>query len=205
MPPVSSSMPLPLPILRDILQDLRKCGSSASDFIISLLQCREPDVVAEVQLIADGFDGIMDEALKNPECTEVVCSWASKFIADECSDEIQTLVKDKSSLQIKAAEISLEKIQDLAIDKIGQIMQQLTPNTWKLLDMLLNADKRSNYYRRTRSNALKQGQRQRERGGDRNKSDSHKDLDEDTEFEDLDDEDMPEDRYATKSRVLLAG
>ena len=80
--------------------------------------------------------------LKHPKSSENTWAWASNLIKQKYSQDIRDLADIENGWHFGALKASEKKLADFRIEDMAEKMQELAPELWDLLGLMLTANSR---------------------------------------------------------------
>jgi hypothetical protein len=127
--------------LDSILHTFELSDISISNFIIFLLKndsfrkhaCTK-DLVAHSTLVMDAF-------LSHPGSSKSMWDWANNIVKRKYAAAIQDLADKDNGWHFGALHASESKLQEFQIENMATRMQQLAPELWDMLGLMLSANR----------------------------------------------------------------
>jgi hypothetical protein len=114
-------MPLSKIQLDEIITKLHSYSSTPGDFIITLLASKDHTDDNTVHDINQNADKILGSLVRNPGTAIVAFQWAHKAAMRTYTDQIHTLVHDKTGLQFRAKHCTAQSLKDFEIMALAEV------------------------------------------------------------------------------------
>jgi hypothetical protein len=142
-------MPLSKLQLDEILMKLYSYTSSPADLIVTLLGSVDYIAHDAVHNIHRNADNILESLAQNPGTSVDTIHWAHQTTCTmrTYTDQICTLVEDKTGIQFNAKCCTVQSLKDFDILGLAEQIKVKAPYLWELLGVLLAADSGANVFR----------------------------------------------------------
>jgi hypothetical protein len=140
-------MPLSKLQLDEILMKLYSYALSPTDLIVTLLGSADyidHDAVHDIHWNADN---ILESLAQNSGTSVDTIYWAHQTTMRTYTDQIRTLVEDKTGIQFNAKHCTVQSLKDFDILGLAEQIKVKAPYLWELLGVLLAADSGANVFR----------------------------------------------------------
>ena len=125
-----------------ILQAFELSDTTVSNFILLLLKddsfrehaCTK-DLIAHSTHILDAF-------LSHPKSSKSAWDWANNFFKQNYAASIRELADKDNGWHFNALHASQYKLQEFQVEDMAKNMQQLAPELWDMLGLMLSANRR---------------------------------------------------------------
>lgn len=144
----------------EIVQALHQYHLPLSDVLISMVKCFPESEL--ITIFANDLPYFLSTLANNVTMARPVKQWAHTQIAGECASEISILLSLKNGLHFSARQTTSAQLELLDIDELASKMENLTPHTWKMLDILHEANEGA---RKSRRKEDKQQEKVRQKKG----------------------------------------
>jgi hypothetical protein len=115
---------------------------TASNFVLSLLQDSRLQDLPCVQNLIDQTNEILLAFYEHPKSSKLTLEWASDLIKSRYAESVRELAKKENGWHFGALRASAKKLQEFRIEEMAQKMEELAPELWDLLGLMLSADRR---------------------------------------------------------------
>jgi len=125
-----------------VIQSLETCNVTASDFVLSLLRDNRLQDQPCVRNLIDRTDEILLAFYEHPMLSKSTLAWANDLVKSRYAESVRELAKKENGWHFGALRASTKKLQEFRIEDMAQKMEDLAPELWDLLGLMLSADKR---------------------------------------------------------------
>ena len=125
-----------------MIQSLETHNVTASGFVLSLLRDNRLQDQPCVQNLIDQTDEILLAFYEHPKSSKSTLAWANDMVKSRYAESIRELAKKENGWHFGALQASAKKLQEFRIEDMAQKMEELAPELWDLLGLMLSADKR---------------------------------------------------------------
>jgi len=115
---------------------------TASNFVLLLLQDNRLQDLPCTQNLIDQADEILQALYKHPKSSKSALMWANDLMKSQYATSVQELANKQNGWHFGALRASAQKQQEFRIKDMAQKMEELAPELWDLLRLMLSADKR---------------------------------------------------------------
>jgi hypothetical protein len=139
-------MPLSKLQLDEILMKLYSYALSPTDLIVTLLGSADyidHDAVHDIHWNADN---ILESSAQNSGTSVDTIYWAHQTTMRTYTDQIRTLVEDKTGIQFNAKHCTVQSLKDFDILGLAEQIKVKAPYLWELLGVLLAVDSGANVF-----------------------------------------------------------
>ena len=128
--------------LREVIQSLETHNVTASNLVLSLLRDKRLQDQPCAQNLVDQTDEILLAFYEHPKSSKSTLTWANDLIRSRYAESIRELAKKENGWHFGALRASAKKLQEFQIEDMASKMEELAPELWDLLELMLSADKR---------------------------------------------------------------
>lgn len=86
-------------------------------------------------------DALSEGLIKHPKRTHSNLQWATEYVKSKYAGEIRDLVQRNSGWHFSASTATADQLQEFRIEEMAERMQQIAPQLWDLVGLLLSAVK----------------------------------------------------------------
>jgi len=128
--------------LRKVIQLLETHNVTCSNLVLSLLQDAELQGQPCSNDLVDHASEILSAFHKHPGSSKSTFEWASNVMKARYAQSVTELTRKENGWHFGALHTSAEQLKDFKIEEMAEKMEDLAPELWDLLGLLLSADKR---------------------------------------------------------------
>ena len=128
--------------LKKVIKSLETHNVTASNFVLLLLQGNRLQDLPCTQNLINQADAILEAFYEHPKSSKSALTWASDLMKSRYAESVQELANKENGWHFGALRASAQKLQEFWIEDMAQKMEELTPELWDLLGLMLSADKR---------------------------------------------------------------
>ncbi|KAJ8591097.1 hypothetical protein M405DRAFT_932356 [Rhizopogon salebrosus TDB-379] len=124
--------------VQDIIDILERSNVTASQFVLSLLTCRQLDNHHVVKdLVAHSAD-ILTAFLQHP--SKVFTHSAHKLLQEQYITDVRKISSENAGWHFGASNATTKQLEDFSIEEMAEEMENSAPELWSLLGGLLGED-----------------------------------------------------------------
>ena len=95
-----------------------------------------------MQNLIDQTDEILLAFYEHPQSSKSTLAWVNDLVKSRYAESVWELAKKENGWHFGALRASAKKLQEFRIKDMAQKMEDLAPELWDLLGLMLSADKR---------------------------------------------------------------
>lgn len=125
---------------------------TASDVVLALLKAPDLQEHPLSQDLVSRTEEVLSAFRSNPHSSQSTMEWANSAIKAKYAGSIRAMTDVRNGWHFGAATASAEQLQDFRIEEMAEKMQEMAPELWDMLGLMLSADARQTK-KRTQSQA----------------------------------------------------
>jgi hypothetical protein len=126
-------------LLKQLLSALDNDNNSTLyELVLQTLRSRDPTHQRHQASLLSRIPDVLDAL--SEQSSEVLAAGAMRVAAATYQFELRTLIHPQNGFHFAGTSASLGQLEDFSIARMGRKIQEVTPNLWRLLGDLLNAD-----------------------------------------------------------------
>ena len=138
--------------LHRVLLKMEAKQITASDVVLALL--KEPDLQEHPlsQDLVSRTEEVLSAFRSNPHSSRSTMDWANSVVKAKYAGSIRAMTDVRNGWHFGAATASAKQLRDFRIEEMAEKMQEMAPELWDMLGLMLSADARQTK-KRTQSQA----------------------------------------------------
>ena len=128
--------------LKEVIKSLETHNVTASNLVLLLLQDNRLQDLPCTQNLINQADEILQAFYEHPKSSKSALTWASDLMKSRYAASVRELANKENGWHFGALRASAQKLQEFRIENMAQKMEELAPELWDLLGLMLSADKR---------------------------------------------------------------
>ncbi|KAG2064074.1 hypothetical protein BDR04DRAFT_996511, partial [Suillus decipiens] len=123
-----------------VIAALQDCNSSASQFIVSILQSQQYNGHHVVQDLLTCCDEIFNAFIHHPSHQAGALQCTNQVMRELYIQEIKSISSEEAGWHFGPSHATTDQVKDFDIEEMGIQIQTCTPALWDLLRFLLGTD-----------------------------------------------------------------
>jgi hypothetical protein len=128
--------------VEETIDVLERNSITASQFILSLLTCRQFNNHHVVQDLVAHSPDILTAFLRHPSKEDAFINSAHRLVREQYITDIRKMSSEDAGWHFGASSTTTKQLEDFSIEEMAQEMETSAPTLWNLLGGLLGEDRK---------------------------------------------------------------